>query len=552
MRVVRVLAYVLPFAFAALLASQEPEQGSREARHRERMERELDTISAVVKGRCVDGETGRPLAGCKIELDAWGGSRDDQLSKELLRPSPFTTREDGLFSVRVLACEDYQVGFDASHAGCWPRTGRWRSLLAGVVEDVGDVRLYPGVVAVGKVVDDHGQPVPGIQVGITGMPLPLDSESRAQVAVGPRMAQASPQRAIHRAANSVRYAVSGADGLFTGEGPLPPGSFHVDIANREWNLVEPVKITIPDNGPMQPVTIIVHQEPYIAGVVVDDTGAPTAGVTLEAELSGSGRIASGRSRQDGTFRIYRVERAPAKVRLFVREPGPCERAVLPDEHAWGDHDVRVQLRRALTVDLRVVVASTGEPVEDYAVCYHALDRPLGFSSRDHELRFPGKHEDGRLRIDCVPRGAERLGVMAKDPTLRFAWIDFVAADGMEALRVEMERMVPMMVQVLDASGLPVAHATVMVIDPGNQRNLGDTFSDPRNGRVISANDPTARFDELLHHGTTDAGGQCIVYGLDHREDLKLVVRVGDVVRARVDKVSFGKKHGSRQIQIDPK
>lgn len=45
------------------------------------------------------------------------------------------------------------MSFEAAFDGRWPRTGRWRYLVPGSVEDVGDVVMHAGVRAVGKVVD---------------------------------------------------------------------------------------------------------------------------------------------------------------------------------------------------------------------------------------------------------------------------------------------------------------------------------------------------------------------------------------------------------------
>ncbi|MCB9876304.1 MAG: hypothetical protein H6835_01770 [Planctomycetes bacterium] len=554
MRVGRAVALVVPLLLAALVAAQEPEVARTEARQKEAAQRALDKISAVVEGRCVDGATGEPLPGVTVELHAWGGRRDDA-PNELLRPEAVTTEADGKFSIRVFARDDYQVGFDASIEGRWPRTGRWRNLPAGQVEQVGDVKLYPGVRAVGKVVDEQGEPVPDVSVGIDDLPLFLGSEEAPR---GPRRggiqigARAEPLgRAMHFAANGVRWSHSKGDGTFESREALPAGTFEVRINNQEITLVEPAEITIPEHGPMQPLTIVVRQVPYLAGVVVDDTGAPVKGVALQAVLNRSGRMASAWTRDDGTFRIYRVENCPDEVAIQVDDPGPCERAALPDRHTWGKHDIRIELRRALTVELRVVVAGTGEPVEQFAVRSFPTGG-LAMMSSDRRLGRSGEHPGGVLQVPGIARGGARIGVVAKDPTLRYAEIEIDARDGMAPLRVELERMVPMMVQVLDDKGLPLAKATVGVLEQGN-RDEHRSYNDPRSDSLsIFSSDLTARFDELLHQAVTDEGGQCIVYGLDGRSDLVLIVRQDRDERARVTDVSFGKQHASRQIQLEAK
>ncbi|MEZ6037175.1 MAG: hypothetical protein R3F29_06820 [Planctomycetota bacterium] len=554
MRVGRAVALFVPLLLVALVAAQEPEVARSEARKKEAEQRALDKISGVVSGRCVDGVTGEPLVGVTVKLHAWGGRRDGA-PKELLEPEAVTTGADGRFSIRVFARDDYQVGFDAAIEGRWPRTGRWNHVIAGEVEQVGDVKLYPGVRVVGKVVDEQGEPVPNVTVGIDDLPLFLGSEEaprgkrRAGIQIG---ARAEPRsRASHWAANGVRWSHSGADGTFESREALPAGTFELRINNREVALVEPKEITIPEQGPMQPVTIVVRQEPYIGGVVVDENGTPVKGVDLHAVLRRSGRMASAWTRDDGTFRIYRVENCPEKVALQVQDPGPCERALLSGEYAWGDHDVRIELRRALTVELRVVVAGTSEPVEHFAVRSFPTGGPM-ISSSDRRLGRLGEHPGGMLQVPGIARGGARIGVVAKDPTLRYVEVDFDAADGMAPLRVELERMVPMMVQVLDDKGSPLAKVTVGVLEPGTQSEHR-AYNDPRDDNLsVFSSDPTARFDELLHQAVTDEGGQCIVYGLDGRSDLVLIVRQGGDERARVTDVSFGKQHASRQIQLEAK
>ena len=58
---------------------------------------------------------------------------------------------------------------------------------------------------------------------------------------------------------------------------------------RGLTLVEPKHIVIPKEGPMKPVTVVVRQEPYLGGVVVDEQGTPISRVRLHAQFRRAGR-----------------------------------------------------------------------------------------------------------------------------------------------------------------------------------------------------------------------------------------------------------------------
>ena len=115
------------------------------------------------------------------------------------------------------------------------------------------------------------------------------------------------------------------------------------------------------------------------------------------------------------------------------------------------------------------------------------------------------------------------------------------------------RMVPMMVQLFDMDGAPLAGAVVQVIEPGESEAHGHAFVDPRSdGSGLWSSDPATRFDTLLSRAKADEGGRCIVHGLDGREDLVLLVRRGDGVLLRETGVAFGREHGTREIRLRAK
>lgn len=539
----------------------EKQRGPRKVRRAaaEAEQRELDKVSAVVRGQCIDGATGEPKAGCVVEVRALGRRRNVDVDESLLKPPPVTTGADGRFAVRVFASEGCQVGLDITCEDCWPRTGRWRHLVPGVVEDLGEIPLHRGVHAVGRVVDTEGTPVPNVSVGINELPLYVGAEKDAgDTRSLPERLRAntdSGTRALHLHANNVRYGRTGGDGAFDSRDALPPGTFALRINGRGLTLVEPQTITIPATGPMAPVTIVVEQQPFLAGRVIDDMGAPVPGVMLSAALQRSGRMASASTGRDGSFRIYRVEDTPDRVRIRVDDPGPCELPPATAEFAWGKHDIVIALKRALTVDVLVLAADTGEPIEDFAIRGYPIAGSTN-SSLDQRTRLSGQHPEGVLTVDRVRRGSNRITIIPTDPLLMPVSIDVEGVesdDAPEPVRIEVPRLVKKMVRVLDAQDLPATNIEVQVIVPGNFAHAADrdVINDVRrDGMSAYSSDPDATFDTRIYAARTDGGGTCIVYGIAGRDDLVLGVRVEGQRRLhRVTDVAFGAKHASQEIRL---
>jgi hypothetical protein len=354
---------------------------------------------------------------------------------------------------------------------------------------------------------------------------------------------------MHFAANGLRWCTSGADGKFFSRDSLPAGEFGLLINNSSVTLAGTKTITIPESGPMTAVTIVVQEEPFLSGLVVDENGDPVKGVTVRAELKRSGRMASARTRADGSFKVYRVENSPDAVRLTVPNPGPCEIPAPTKKFEWGTSGIKIELQHALTVAITVVEAGTGKPIEDYSVrAYPNGDNR--FSGLEQRIRLSGKHEEGKLAIDSVRRGQSRISVIPKDPQLLCVDLNIVAVDGMKPLRIEVQRLVPMMVQVLDAKGAPVHKANVLVIAPGNeQRGDSDHFINPRSDGGTSATGPGTIPNTLVYRTVTDGGGQCIAYGIADRKDLVIAVRLADGTLHRDPNISFGSDGNGHTVKL---
>ncbi|MBL8842002.1 MAG: sigma-70 family RNA polymerase sigma factor [Planctomycetes bacterium] len=102
---------------------------------------------------------------------------------------------------------------------------------------------------------------------------------------------------------------------------------------------------------------------FLAGVVVDETGAPIAGATVAASRDGSMFDRSTRSDADGSFRLVDLADAPhtftAGASGYVRRYGL--------QFALDRADVRIELRRAGSLAGTVVDAETGAPIEQFRI-----------------------------------------------------------------------------------------------------------------------------------------------------------------------------------------
>jgi hypothetical protein len=208
----------------------------------------------------------------------------------------------------------------------------------------------------------------------------------------------------------------------------------------------------------------------------------------------------------------------------VADPGPCE----PSWHdvrlwEWGVKDVRVVLKRALSLELTVVERRTGAPVTQYAVICHSADPQ---SNRNTDLRLGGEHEGGHVTVDKVWRGKNVVQVMPLDRALLPGeMIEFEATDaGVTPIRVELDRLQRATVRASTAGGKPVSGSKVEVVKKGTQPFDAAAFvQESRTGNRGSSSDPKYRFHELICSAQTGADGRAEVFVPQGSSEL--VVRV---------------------------
>ena len=402
----------------------------------------------IIRGRCVAAENGSPLAGCEVGIFGWsqnssvvalagGGPRS-------FEPDPVLTGEDGRFEFRFEADPAMQFAVDAVHEGRVRKSGRWsEELVAGTVLELGDVPLKLGVRVSGTVRGSGGEKVASAQVSLDGIPMELEQSGGG-------------------AGDSVG-AVTDAEGNFVFGHAVPAGTFGVRLRAPGFIQVGPESFTIPEGVESAVLEVTAAPAEWVEGICVDEAGLPVVRAEVNADRVGrfgGGWIESARTDKQGRFRIQRRNEGSGPIRLDV-SGGGCEPYQGEEAFEWGTKDIRIVLRRASSAMLTVVRKDTGEPVTEYALI---ACRKASNSSRESEVRLPGSHPEGKVKVTDLSVGANLLLVIPHDPTLAASEVvEFQIDAGQQPeLRVEVEPLESIRVMLQDAGGGAVAGSTIYV------------------------------------------------------------------------------------------
>jgi protocatechuate 3,4-dioxygenase beta subunit len=210
------------------------------------------------------------------------------------------------------------------------------------------------------------------------------------------------------------------------------------------------------------IRVVLKRTRYIAGVVVDDLGAPAAGARVWAEDSNLAIIDAGLDRAgeadaDGRFRIE--DRSSKRHRVFAQS-ALGDRGALHGVRPPAD-DVRVVVPRGVTVRTRLVPPAG-------AVLY-------AHSAKPARRRPRGERSDWRhgsalaVRDDVVVTGVPAGGAVLRLLVPGFQRIErgVVASPGeiVDLGTIDLEPEVELAGRVLDSGGRPVAGTVVSVDQP---------------------------------------------------------------------------------------
>lgn len=454
----------------------------------------------TLRGRCVDPQ-GQPLAGCVVSVHGWTGN-SERMEQWLLEhakpdwkdPPEQTTGADGTFSFAFWPPPPFQFTLDVEHPERAAMGARWGELPVGVVRDVGDVVMQPGIRVQGQVVDESGQPAGKIDVYVHPR---NEGEHR------------SKEKPIPVWSSQGR---SDAAGRFVGHALLPAGPFHVTTGSDK--LLRPITGTLSLDRPVEEITVTVRKKPagaVITGRVVDDADLPVGGVRLEGR-SEEGNHHGTRTDRNGTFELEADSEASAKqpVRLFVTENGLEQLGPKPPELvAFGTKDVVLRVLRggALTV---FVHDEQRRPIEDYAV--RVLPTGTGSrSSSDFRVRSRGPHPGGLASVPGIGTGTWLVAVEFRQqegrPIVRQPLV--VEARGGTRLEVLAPRAVERTMRLVDPSGAPHAGSLIQVCDTMEEAFDKKT---PRQAPQQYFQWPNPQTALVVFAGTTDGEGRVRLSG----------------------------------------
>ena len=442
----------------------------------------------TLRGRCVD-TAGQPIAGVKVGLLGWGAN--DQRVQAWLSDHDepkridenLTTGPDGAFEFRFWPPPPFQFLLRLNTNGFATWSNRWHELAAGATKDLGDLKFERGTLLRGRVVDAQGAPIAKVEVRIDN-------------------AQGRRGTGGFEDWTSAR---TDADGTFRARWALLPGDYKLGIDDQQIERGELVTLT---GEPEQSIEVVLKRlddRDAVAGVVVDQDGAPIQGAYVHPSVRGNGRLIS--TDREGRFRVPRPAKdAPERVRLGAScadyEPVPDQQ-----EYEWGRTDVRLVLRKGLALDVLVVRASDGTPVENYTLRVVPITGN-SFGSMDQRPRGKSPHAGGREQVSGIRVGDHQVLVEPKgDEFAVGVTTATMTTTGAPQVVVRLVANTPRQVRVRFADDRPVADARVLLVDP-----LGLSLSAQTPIYQLSEwGNTSAKKALVLDAGTTDERGEVTVH-----------------------------------------
>ncbi len=423
------------------------------------------TRTSLVRGRAVDAVTSEPLTDVDVRVDSADG----------IGGPVATTGRDGVFEFAVPADKNTTLRLRRSDRRTETCSGWF--LRAGDTWQIGDVRMVPGRIVRGRVVDEAGGAI--------------------------------PERTLVTCRGTVVQARTDARGSFVTEEPVGFGPATWEIPFGPFDLVAPVEVDIGPDAPGE-VLLRVRARAHVRGIVVDERGKPVSGVSL-SDQPGLGSVTSG---EDGTFVLLCRRAGTNAVTIHVPNAPECEPREPIADVPWGTDGVRIELRRLRPFTIEVV-DTDGDPVEAFGV---AIERP-GSMPMNGNVSQRGAHAGGRVECTEVVRCRTTLRVLPVDRA--FEPTEPVEIGNIDSLRVVLQRRVSarllvqeggaavagVRVQLLRVRGTPRLFDPLAVMRGKSPRAAFASVPDPTNDKRVWMRGDGA---ELVDEGVTDETGMVVL------------------------------------------
>ncbi|MCA8950594.1 MAG: carboxypeptidase regulatory-like domain-containing protein, partial [Planctomycetes bacterium] len=415
-----------------------------------------------IRGRCVD-DGGRPRsAGLELVGTELRGATD----------------EFGVFALQVaVGAVPRRPVLACSAAGCATMEIALAEFAGPTLDDgidIGEVRLSAGVDLPLRVVDGAGRAAAGCALElcrtVAGDETAIHARTRLPLTTDTTGAAVAPGVLV-----GGTWQVRSRSALVAVVAPREPFRLPFDLPCATLD----VRIERPDPGDL------------IVGTVVTADDAAVANATVFALDEEERVVAEAVTDDSGTFALARAGAAPSDVRLAVPDVDGFERYLDLRPRPWGvggGGGTWLRLRRAGELRLEVFAADTGLPIEAYS--YRWSIPAAGIAGPRGAFAPVAAHPGGVALVGGVPAGGAEVEVVP-DPAGAYARSLPVALPaGQRALTVFVPPRRPLVVRVVDDSGLPIGGSRVTVSRAGRELAAATTSSagsatlapgDPRSG-----------------------------------------------------------------------
>ncbi|AMV36376.1 carboxypeptidase regulatory-like domain-containing protein [Planctomyces sp. SH-PL62] len=294
----------------------------------------------LLRGRLIEAESGRPIAGARFVLD---DGRDP------------TTDQDGRFEVPALGRENSHEAFVVA-----PGRERKRVLFEmseGPTTDL-EVPIPRGAKVVGRVLDLDGRPVPDARVGrstsgsglsLTGLWVRADAEGRFEYD------GVVSDRSTWLGAAAPGFQDAERSAFRTGADDPP---FALDFRLARKPSADAPKPAAEAVAKASPPPAEAPNRRHVVGVALGPDGRPVVGASARWGVDRSNETIETRTDERGRFRLAFVPVEAGVVCVL-----PADGALAPglaQVPAVGDQEVKVELAKGLTLK-GIVHDSQGEP-----------------------------------------------------------------------------------------------------------------------------------------------------------------------------------------------
>ncbi|MCA9440652.1 MAG: carboxypeptidase regulatory-like domain-containing protein, partial [Candidatus Omnitrophica bacterium] len=453
-------------------------------------------------GGKIESESGKPIKGCKVIVSAMP-TRDSEVRTALTN---FETRTDNngewhcdeapekMESVRIRLEHPYYITnqyFD--YGGDNRPIGHLKTF-----EDV--IQLKESLNLEGFVLDENGGALKGARVS-AGDPNPWSKGRKPTAIANPTGAFSFKDR--------------------------EPGELQITVQADGYS--PQAQQVLVEQG-MKPLRFLMEPAATIRGRVVDATGDPISGVNVSAQSVLPGNVDDswrGFTDSEGRFEWDSAPHQPVQFSFYSSEGYGRKSETLGPTAEGEEHTI--VLNAPLTVRGTVVDAKTGKPLESFQVIQgigwdQGPDRPPSWQHRNAQ---PGS--DGKYSISFTQDYPKHYVRIEAEGYLPGVSPPFTSDMGATVHNFELEEGDPLSGTVVDASGIPVLNADVILATQSN----GAYIQEGRNERVNST--PSTK---------TDSDGAFQFPPLE--EEFTLVV-LSEMGIAQVTKAEF---EASNKIQLE--